>query len=175
MLPLSIPLTIFLVYVIGSCLYLNGIPSSISNTYYLFEEKHKGMGWLFTLFCWSVAFTLLPSLLEVTDESYQFCVFLTCAGMGFVGAAPQFKMDMTGTVHYVSAAFCMIFSQLWAILTCWWIPLIIWLIYIISTTVFMKKHKGANLRDKFRQTKPMFWIEVASFTSVFAVIIVSFL
>lgn len=117
-----ISLIIFLVYMTGMYLYF-GIPHSISDTYYKLENRKKGAGWLFSAMCVSVGGLLLPALLDMTPDSYQFTAFLACAGLIFVGAVPQFKLPLTNTVHYGSAAVCCIFSQIWVGLTCWWLLL----------------------------------------------------
>lgn len=48
-----ISIVIFILYII-SVICLFNIPWSISNTYYLLEERCKGLGWLFTMFCYGV-------------------------------------------------------------------------------------------------------------------------
>lgn len=165
-----ISLAIFLVYVLGVCIGFGRIPSSISDTFYKLEEVHKNLGWLFTAFCWGVLFTLMPPLLEMTPESYQFTAFLACAGLGFVGAAPHFKSLSERQIHYIGATVCILSSQIWALLICWWIPLLCWAVYLLGTIIYMKKHPKGNLSETFRGAKPMFWVEVTAFVSVFTII-----
>lgn len=161
-----VSLVVFLAYLVGViCVF--GIPASISDTYYLLEKKRKGLGWLFTAMCWIVGGLLLPALLDMTPDSYQFSAFLACTGLMFVGAAPQFKLSLTGSVHYGSAAVCVIFSQLWTALTWWWVLLPVWLSYIVCTTIAIKRQKEGVFWFKFRRTKPMFWIEIASFVGTY--------
>lgn len=164
-----IALIVFLVYVVGMiCMF--GIPASISDTYYLLEKRRKGLGWLFTAMCWLAGGLLLPALLDMTPDSYQFSAFLACGGLIFVGTAPQFKLQLTGTVHYSSAGVCVVFSQLWAVLTQWWVLLPVWLSYIVCTTIAIKRQKEGVFWYKFRKTKPMFWVEIAALTSTYLVI-----
>lgn len=164
-----IALVVFLAYLVGIvCVF--GVPASISDTYYLLEKKHKGLGWLFTAMCWLVGGLLLPALLDMTLDSYQFSVFLSCAGLLFVGAAPQFKLQLTGTVHYSSAGVCVVFSQLWTALTRWWVLLPVWLSYIVYTVLAVKRQKEGVFWYKFRRTKPMLWVEIASFAATFLAI-----
>lgn len=162
---------IFLAYVSGMILYF-GVPASISDTYYKLENRHKGAGWLFTAFCWGLAGTLLPAWIDMTPESYQFTCFLSAAGLMFVGAAPQFKLSLTGSVHYGSAAVCVIFSQLWVGLTCWWVLIPIWLAFILYTVVAMSKHVTGSLRGDFISTKPMLWCEVAAIGASYVTIFI---
>ena len=147
-----ISLIIFIVYV-SSMIVMFGIPASISDTYYLLERKRRGLGWLFTAFSWSVAFTLLPAWLDVTPLAYQFLPFLAAAGLAFVGAAPQFKLSLTGPVHYVGAAVCCLSAGAWVALSgAWWtLPAA----YAAFLAVASLNHNW------------MFWIEIAAFVSLF--------
>lgn len=154
-----ISFVIFLVYVSGTCLYF-GVPASISDTYYKLERRKKGLGWLFTAMCWSVGGLLLPALLEITPESYQFTAFLACAGLLFVGAAPQFKLSLTGVVHYGSAAICVVFSQIWVGLTVWWVLLPVWITII------------AWLKPICKRRKFMFWAEIAAIGATYLAIFI---
>lgn len=164
-----ISLVIFLAYLAGMYKYF-GIPYSISDTYYELEKRKKGLGWLFSAMCVSVGSLLLPALLDMTPESYQFTAFLTCASLIFVGAAPQFKMSLTGSVHYGAAAVCVIFSQVWVGLTYWWVLIPIWLAFIVYTVVTMSKHVTGNMWSDFVSTKPMFWAEVAAMVATYVTI-----
>lgn len=152
---IQISFILFIVYVVAMILMF-GIPASISDTYYLLERKRRGLGWLFTAFCWGVSLTLLPAWLDMTPAGYQFTAFLACAGLMFVGAAPQFKLSLTGPVHYVSAAVCCASAILWCILSGYWfIPFNAFLIFGWVA---------------LRYGKPMFWIEMAAFTSMYLTI-----
>lgn len=165
-----ISMIIFLAYLVEMYLYF-GIPYSISDTYYKLENRKKGAGGLFSAMCVGVGGLLLPALLEVTPESYQFTAFLACAGLIFVGAAPQFKLSLTGSVHYGSAALCVVFSQIWVGLMCWWILLPVWLAFIGYILFNLFKHSDffrGNIY--FVESKPMFWVEIAAILSTFATI-----
>lgn len=164
-----ISLCVFLSYLVGViCLF--GIPASISDTYYLLEKKRKGMGWLFTAMCWCVGGLLMPALIEMTPGIYEFTAFLACGGLIFVGAAPQFKLSLTGPVHYGSATVCCVCSQIWSALTRWWVLLPVWGAYIAYTVIAIKRQKEGVFEYKFRRTKPMFWVEIASFLATFLAI-----
>lgn len=166
-----ISLVIFLAYLLMTYAWF-GIPYSISDTYYKLENRKKGVGWLFSAMCWGVGGLLLPALLDMTPESYQFTAFLACAGLIFVGAAPQFKLSLTGSVHYGAAAVCVISSQLWVGLTCWWVLIPIWLAFIVYTVVAMGKHVTGSMRSDFISTKPMFWCEVAAIMATYVTIFI---
>lgn len=168
-----ISLVIFLAYVVGTCLYF-GVPASISDTYYKLERRHKGLGWLFTAMCWLVGGLLLPALLEITPESYQFTAFLACAGLLFVGAAPQFKLSLTGAVHYGSAAVCVVFSQIWVGLTVWWVLLPVWIGFISYILYGMIRHLDLfRGRIYFIESKPMFWAELAAIMATYIAVFIN--
>lgn len=146
---------IFAAY-LAAMIKMFGLPASISDTYYLLERKRKGAGWLFTAMCWGVVGTLLPAWLDMTPETYQFTAFLAAAGLLFVGAAPQFKLSLTGPVHYAGAGLCCGGAVLWCLLSGYWfIPLNAFLIFGWVA---------------LRYGKPMFWIEMAAFTSIYLTI-----
>ena len=165
-----IAIIIFVTY-LTAVICLFGIPASISDSYYLFENKRKGFGWLFTAMCWIVGGLLLPALLEMTPDNYQFTAFLACAGLIFVGTAPQFKLSLTGSVHYSGAAVCVLASQVWVGFICWWILILVWIAYISGTIIYMIKHISICVMADFIQTKPMTWIEVSAFTAFIAAIL----
>lgn len=169
-----ISLCVFLVYLTGMYVYF-GIPASISDTYYKLEKRKKGAGWLFTAMCWAVAGTLLPAWLDMTPDTYQFTAFLACAGLLFVGAAPQFKLKLTGGVHYGSAAICVIFSQIWVGLTCWWLLPMVWGVFLIGMALHTLKEKEGNLITRFLSARPMFWVEIVSFMAVYSCVFIKLL
>ena len=146
-------LTLYLVYAIS---VIKSVPWSISDTYYQLEKRGKKK-WLFQLAMLVPAMLLLPAWLECSDENIQFLAFLACGGLMFVGAAPCFKLELDGKVHYAATAICGTSAVLW---TCfsgmWYIPLIAMLI-------------AAGLGLKYR--KWMFWIECAALVSTYIAVI----
>lgn len=171
-----ISLVIFLVYLMGT-FEMFGIPYSISDTYYKLERRRKGLGWFFSAMCVSVGGLLLPALLDITPEGYQFTAFLACAGLIFVGAAPQFKLSLTGIVHYGSAAVCVIFSQIWiACTSAWWVLLPVWIGFVSYILYGMIRHSDFfRGRIYFVESKPMFWAEVAAIGATYVAILVQIL
>lgn len=144
---------------IVSIIFMFGIPWSISSTYYLLESKKKGLGCLFTAFCYVTGSFLLPGWMDTTLESYQFTCFLSVSGLFFVGAAAQFKDGLTNTVHYTAAVICCVFSQIWCFIAgCWWISLLSFCVFILVAGLSRKKNW-------------MFWIEIAAITATYISII----
>lgn len=138
------------------CIKFKGVPSSISATFYSLEHKL----W-FGATMWLTAGLLMPAILESTPGCYQFTAFLACIGMMFVGVAPNFREGLDRPVHITGAILCILFSQVWVLLTCPWM-LLVWVTYLIYTALMMKKNWKGNFISAFLLTKPMFWVEVAS-------------
>jgi len=162
-----VPVLVFIIYnVVSLCLF--GVPCSLSNTYYLYEQKHKGLGWLFTAMMWTVGLTMLPNWLIITDlmtlwsHNFMWLPFLACGSICFVGAAPKFKdwHSAENMVHMIGAGAAAVFSLLWCFIICfklaWWIMpcccAIVWCIAYLSGTV----KKG---RD--------YWLEMCAFSTTF--------
>lgn len=77
---------------------LHGIQPSISDNYYV--SRHR---WTFVMVMWWVGFGMLPAMLEVTPEIWQFSAFFCCGGVIFVGAAAAFREEVTRQVHFAGA------------------------------------------------------------------------
>jgi hypothetical protein len=96
-----IGVSIFLAYLIFILkkIGIKKLPS-LSHSYYELGKQ----GWIFQLTLFSMVFLLMPQLLELTPESFQFVAFLTAAPLMFVGVAANF-MDggMAKKVHYTAA------------------------------------------------------------------------
>lgn len=156
-----VSIVIFMLY-IASMVYMFNIPWSISNTYYLLEEKRKGLGWMFTAFCYGVGGFLLPGWLDITPESYQCTCFLSVAGLIFVGAAAQFKESLTNTVHYTSAVICCLFSQIWCFAAGFWLVSLLSFGFFLCMAGFSKKKNW------------MFWVEIAAIVATYISIVIAF-
>ena len=148
-------------YTAAVCIKGKGIPASISTTFYSLAHPL----W-FSITMVGTAFLLMPAILEVTPESYQFVAFLACFGLIMVGAAPHFKEDFEKKIHTAGALLCIVLSQVWVLLSCpWW--LFVWAAYILYTAVCMKKRWSGSFKESFLLTKPMFWVEIAALTSIY--------
>ena len=77
---------------------LHGIQPSISDNYYV--SRHR---WTFVMVMWWIGFGMLPAMLEVTPEIWQFSAFFCCCGVIFVGAAAAFREEVTRQVHFAGA------------------------------------------------------------------------
>lgn len=152
-------------YTAAVCIKIKGIPSSISATFYKLDHKL----W-FGAAMWLTAGLLMPAILEVTPDCYQFTAFLACAGMMLVGAAPNFRAGLDKPVHITGATLCILFSQVWVGLTCPWM-LLVWIAYLAYTAWGMKKHWKGNVISAFLLTKPMFYVEVIALFSTYVTLL----
>ena len=90
-------LAVFAIYLILMA-KLHGIQPSISDNYYV--SRHR---WAFEMVMWWVGLGMLPAMLEVTPEMWQFSAFFCCGGVIFVGAAAAFREEVTRQVHFAGA------------------------------------------------------------------------
>ena len=103
-----------------------GIPKSLSETFYLWNSKKSGLGYIFTGMMFSMAFTLVPAWLELGEvisswSSYlNPLVFFACAAIGFVGAAPAFRScTLESKVHTIAAMTAAVCAVTWCLAVCW--------------------------------------------------------
>lgn len=149
--------------------YFLGIPESYSNTFYLFNEKKYGLGFLFPIVSAIYTFLLIPSWFHISDQitpSVTFLAFFSGAGLLFVAASPFFKecardtgnklADLIyksfhgqGLVHTMGALFAMIASVIWISLSPYWYFILIWLFVAII----------AGICTKTLLKSVIFWIE----------------
>ena len=123
---------------------LHGIQPSISDNYYV--SRHR---WTFVMVMWWIGLGMLPAMLEVTPEMWQFSAFFCCGGVIFVGAAAAFREEVTRQVHFAGAITSAAGAFLWTacvlppmagvgFLTC--CGLILWLsrhvVYWLEVTCF---------------------------------------
>lgn len=154
---ITISFTIFALYV-AIIIVTFGIPTSLSDSFYLLEAKKKGIGYLFTGMMWIMGFLLLIPLLDNTPEYWQFLAFLPVVGILAVGTAPAFKQSLEGKVHYASAALATVliaswlfvcFPKLWPVL----------MISVILMTILMFASKSTKCF--------IFWAEMAMFLTAY--------
>lgn len=153
-------------YTAAVCIKFKGVPSSISATFYKLEHKV----W-FGVTMWLTAGLLMPAILEVTPESYQFTAFLACTGMFLVGVAPNFREGLDRKVHKAGAVMCIAFSQVWVALTCPWM-LLVWLAYLAYTAWAMKKQWNGKFKESLMATNPLFWVEVSALLTTYLTLLI---
>lgn len=159
----SIAFAIYLIYN-GAALRLFGVPESLSNTFYLYNDKKKHLGILFPIMMVSMAGLLLPAWLEISAiSSLQFTAFLAAAGIIFTGSAPAFKSnDLEKRVHTVSALVAAVFALLWVIFVSkLWFIILIWLAVVALIAFITKTIKSSYI----------YWLETVAFMSTFTSIL----
>jgi len=124
-----------------------GVQKSISASYYQLPDFYK---FLFTLFCWGFA---VPALVIGNN----LLLFVACAGICFVGAAPDFNSKESDDVHFIAAAFGIATSQIYiySVLLMPWVS-------VISGLIFLILYLG---RKRFFKNH-IWWIEIVAFASI---------
>lgn len=145
---------------IAAAIWQYGVPPSLSETFYLYQDRFGRSGkYIFPVFMLLFTGLLLPSVLEITDGSnYQFLGFFMLGSLLFVGFAPCFKDNSQSKVHtvaaYISAAagtaFCILFGGC------------IYLAFATTMTVsLIKRYRSATV----------YWLEQCAFISVLLTIL----
>lgn len=159
-----ISILIIAAYTTAVCVKQKGVPYSISATFYAIEHK----GW-FRFTMWACPMVLMPAILEVSKPGTEFLAYLALAGMIVVGCFPDYKADkFQHRGHIAGATMAILFSQTWAALN-FWPMLLAWLPYVSYTALNMAKKEEGTFKDKYIETKPMFWIEIFSFGVIYLI------
>lgn len=161
----------FLLFIVYNsvAIWLFGIPWSMSKTYYLYEEKKKGLGWLFTVFMLLMGMTMMPGWIEVSDakgpwESYlTFLAFIAAAMIVFVGFAPRYREETEGMVHMTAARICAAAALIWDFVACWEI----WYVPICGAAI---PAIIATATKTWKEDRD-YWLEMLAFDATFATII----
>lgn len=153
---LTVSVSIFLLY-LGFIILKFGIPKSLSQSFYLLEDIKHGLGYIFTIVLWGMAFTLLPVWLSTPiGEDWEFLKFLCCASLCFVGAAPRF-LDQDSKVHTIAAITSAITGLLWILICTNFWPIIIVYAVLFTFLMFMTKSKNCYT----------FWAEMVMFFGIY--------
>lgn len=163
-----ISLLIFVVYLACVLKYIGHVPQSLSETYYLIGGKpfNRLRASLFTFMMWTVAFMLLPAMLNVTPGNMQFLAFLALTGICFVGAAPEFYEEFQGRIHTASAVIAAVFGLAWAMFAgngLGWVALVLSLFGAMAGAISTKSIKSCRI----------FWLEMIAFATVYLTMILN--
>lgn len=138
-----------------------GLPDMISDTYYQLNKK----GWIFSSVMLFTAISMLISILD-TNQGIQCLAFLGCAGLAFVGCAPNYLVDYR--VHKTAAIIASIGCIGWSFSVNYIITLSILGAYLIYL-LFIYLH--INVQNKSRQeipkAHPWYFLELAGFVDVY--------
>lgn len=128
---------IFLIYITLATYKNNGIPESLSATYYLWEHK-----FIFPLVISIIGILLLPEWLDATDGSnFQFIPFLACGGLMFISSVPDYKNDKGQFKIHMSLAYLITGLSLLYLLKNWYLfPIIFVLSCLFDLKNFRKNY-----------------------------------
>lgn len=128
-----------------------GVPKSFSDTFYLLENKEQGLGYLFSIVCFSVGILAIIAMYEAAPMLAGIA-FGAGASLGFVGAAPIFRAQ-DSKVHIAAALTCALFAILYIVLSGFALLLI--------ATIVSAYYIGRN-NDNI-----IFWLEMSLFATLF--------
>lgn len=147
------------------------IPKSLSETFYLWNSKKSGLGYMFTGMMFSMAFTLLPAWLELGEVISSWSTYLnplaffTCAAIAFVGAAPAFRScELESKVHTTAAMTAAVCAVTWCLAVCWQIMYVPLLTAGVVAVIgwLTKSWKKASV----------YWLEMMAFGATFLTVVV---
>ena len=161
-----ISLIIFVGYIVYVCSRYK-TPNSISESSYLLGLK-SGNIWFYS---WIIAavFPLMIYWFDITQfQPWQFLIFLSCAGLSFVGVTGRFRNSKhENTIHLISAFTCAIMAQIWALVTFsyWWVISLIVFPSMYLLGKLIKGHRRNLITNKVEQSKDstIFWVELGLF------------
>lgn len=142
--------------------------TSLSATYYSFPNNFR---WVFTIFMCAIALLILPAWIEISNSfedwrSYlRFMPFLTCAGICFVGVAPNFRaFPMESKVHTISAMIAAVAALLWCCICGYqyWYIILTFLICPITIMFVYDKNYKQNLT---------YWLEMIAFSVTYGMLL----
>lgn len=133
----------------------------ISDTYYQLNKK----GWIFSSVMLFTAISMLISILD-TNQGIQCLAFLGCAGLAFVGCAPNYLVDYR--VHKTAAIIASIGCIGWSFSVNYIITLSIlgaYLIYLLF--IYLHTYVWNMSRQEIPKTHPWYFLELAGFIDVY--------
>ena len=155
---------LFFVFGITAITLKYGVPSSISESYYLLPKAISLP--VFYLWTIAVALPLVMFWLDISTGTTQALVFFGCTFLLGVGAAAPFKeKGQTQKVHIISATLCALLTQIWIFI---YTPF--WFFSLALTIIFFAiglKTKGALGGNKTSTNSITFFLELAAFVSVY--------
>ena len=162
---MSLLIVSFLIFTLFNVITLKlfGVPESLSNTFYLYQNKKKGLGWIFPICIVLTIGLLMPSWLTVADmlcSSLTILAFVSIVCVLLVGFSPCYKTEnYDGNVHNISAVLGAACAILWCVLVCFDIILIP---LVIAFAIGI-----AGLITKSWKTSAIYWLEIMAFAAIF--------
>ena len=131
----------------------------ISDTYYQLNKK----GWIFSSVMLFTAISMLISILD-TNQGIQCLAFLGCAGLAFVGCAPNYIVDYR--IHKTAAIIASIGCVGWSCSVNYCITLVILIAYLLYLWLI---YDPIKIKPEYKHllTKPWYFLELAGFIDVY--------
>lgn len=156
-----------------------GVPDMVSDTYYQLQgctgsevvgDKHKrNYGWVFSVLMVVCAGLMMVCLLD-SENGVQCLAFIGCAGLCFVGVAPNYVDRDTYPIHKGGAIVAAVGCVGWCLSVCWWVTLVVLAVYLLYL-LYVDMAKRANgmwhISNASPKFHPWYWAEVAGFMDVF--------
>jgi len=155
-----------------------GIPDMVSDTYYqlqgctgsevIGDKRKRNYGAVFTGIMILIGGLMMVCLLD-SGKGVQCLAFIGCAGLVFVGIAPNYIDRDVYPIHKGGAIVAAVGCVGWCLSVCWWITAIIACIY----SMFFKVVRKDKVNDDYStahlltMSHPWYWLEVAGFVDVF--------
>lgn len=160
-----------------------GIPSMVSDVYYqlqncagsevIGDKEKRNYGWVFTAVMVASAILMLIPLLDC-GRGVQCLAFLGCAGLMFVGAAPNYVDKDTFPIHKGGAIVAAIGCVGWCVsvnillttilATSLWFILWLWYHLFVRWEQYLAERDG---REPELRLHPWYWVEITGFLDVF--------
>lgn len=148
------------------------IPPSLSDSFYIYDRKKKGLGYIFTGMMFVIALILMMGWLELNDgfndwrSNFTFLPFFCCASIAFVGAAPAFRSsELEGNVHTIAAKIAAATAIIWVIIQNSSVNDWYWL--VLSIVLGVGVPIAVGLGTKTMKSAQVFHLEMMAFISVF--------
>ena len=143
-----------------------GLPEMISDTYY---QLGKRWGWMFSAVMLAVAVMMMAAILD-TGKGVQCLAFMGCAGLAFVGVAPNYCDKDAYPVHKGGAMVAALGCMGWAMSVAWW-PTVLTIMMVAAYLAVIAAYKLLDSVWYVTRGKTAFhalyWAEVAGFADVF--------
>jgi len=143
-------------------LYLFGVPKSISESFYLLDEKRRGLGWLFWGWAVATVFSICPMMFALSDGHwYQFLALFVGAGLLLAGSAPHFREEYQRSAHFSGTGVSMFAAVLWMSCSGYlYMPVMMVLLTFLIVSPAISVMSGSV----------MYWLEISLIASMYLTI-----
>lgn len=159
------------------CAMRFGAPDMVSDTYYQLQNTtgseviggnvRRNFGWVFSVVMVVVAMLMMVALLDL-GKGVQCLAFLGCAGLAFVGCAPNYCDRDEYPVHKGAAIVAAVGCVGWCLSVCWWVTLIVLSIYLVGMLAVHEDIRRNGVYGwSLGEHHPWYWAEVSGFLDVF--------